>query len=374
MKHIPYSNILSNVLPSKKRIGKHMANAFYYAPISAEKKLNLYRRISDFGAVERKNNRVDSETTRRCWEYAGDVLGDERYAVELARYCAIYGRWKEGWIPETFFQRELVSRNTSLSTLSRQKTLSNYFLCDDSLPDLAYFSNLKFFTREWDPIPEEDLCDFLFQGRDRIVFKQNSSMRGRGVTTFDKQSFKPQDVMHLGDGCFQTHIRVHPSTPRFGVDAVGTLRVVTSIEDSGDVRTRFCNLRVGRANQSHIISDDSVRISVCVDSGKLRSCGYLTDWTPVSAHPDTGEDFDGSVYPDLSRGIDLCRRLHKKIPSFWSIGWDICLDANNDFKVMEWNQLFGVKVAESMNGPNFADLKLERRGTKIVPFSRHITG
>lgn len=315
----------------------------------------------ELAGIENKNKTLDGGTLRKCREYSTDVFGSPRYAFELARYCAIHGSWRDGWLPETYFQNEIIRKSIGVPTISRQKTLSAYFIRHASLPDIGYYVNGKYFLRDWKKIEFEQLKQIIFETQDKVVFKINRSMRGRGVFILGPNDLNHTAIRNLGDGCFQEFIQPHPTVPRFGVPSVPTVRLVTTLNAAGDPTARFAYLRLGRLKHSHVISDDSVKVLLCLKTGKLQSIGFLTDWRPVLAHPDTGINFDGVRFPRITDAISLCLDLHCQMPSFLSIGWDLCLDDGGEFKIMEWNQLHDIKFAEAVNGPNFSDLSLEER-------------
>ena len=311
--------------------------------------------------IEEKNQKLDSSTIKKCREYAKDIFGSEIYSTELAIYCIIYGSWCDGWIPESWFQEYVVKGSAgSLYKLSNEKTLSNHFFKSESIPDVAYFVNGRFYSRNWRKLSEKEVKPHLFENGDRVVFKKNASKRGRGVQTLSKDLFSEVDMRSLGNGCFQSYIEPHHTVPSFGVTSVPTLRIVTTLDRSGVATPRIANLRLGRIHNTHVISDDQVLVPICIESGRLKALGYLGDWTPLQAHPDTNLSFHGEVYPEFTTAVELCLKNHEKVPMFLSIGWDVCLNINGSFDIMEWNLLHGIKYGEAIYGPTFSDLKWER--------------
>jgi len=320
-------------------------------------KLYASHRLGLLSKIEGRNHVLTSSDLKNCLQYSEDVFGSQRYAVELALYFAIHGKWREGWLPDRFFRHKIVRRTARLSSLSEEKTLSGYFISDDSLPDIGYISNNRAFSRTWEIIQPEDFVRFIFRFSEKVVFKSNNSMQGRGVKIFTPGSIGVDDIVKLGDGCFQTFINPHATVPVFRVQSVPTLRLVTTLNNFGIPTARFAWLRIGRTGEAHVEAFSSVKIMVCCETGKLDDIGYMPDWTKITCHPDDPDNpFSKIYYPRIEDAIGLCSRLHSRMPSFISIGWDLCLDKNGDFKVMEWNQRHAITFAEAVAGPNFSDL------------------
>jgi hypothetical protein len=103
-----------------------------------------------------------------------------------------------------------------------------------------------------------------------------------------------------------------------------------------------------------------VRLDVDPQSGEWADTGYLKDWTPMKDHPDAPVRFAGRVVPQMADAIALCRRLHAQVPFLPSIGWDLCLNRQGQYELMEWNVPHGISFAEPVNGPIFAGLGFEQ--------------
>lgn len=333
-------------------------------PMPYAVRASAWRTWTDFGGIEDRNSKLDSATIKRCYDYAAEHFGDgERYAREIAICASVHGSWRDGWIPQTYFLDEIVKKSSGVPELSREKTLSNFILRTEALPDIGYLCRGSFFNRDWERLEAADVAEVLFAGRDRIVIKTNRSNRGNGVTVVTREDFDPDRISRLGDACIQSCIRPHPAVPFSAMGAVPTLRIVTTIARSGRVTPRFAHLRLGRKAHTHVRSEDYVKMMVSLETGDLAATGYLTDWTQITAHPDTQEVFAGLTYPDIQAGVALCMDIHAKVPCFPSIGWDICLSDTGEFLVMEWNQFHGILFGEAVNGPNFTDMGWERSAT-----------
>ncbi|MDO5647614.1 sugar-transfer associated ATP-grasp domain-containing protein [Paracoccus sp. (in: a-proteobacteria)] len=223
---------------------------------------------------------------------------------------------------------------------------------------MAYFASGQFFDQDWQPVAPDALRDHLFADTDQVVFKSDGGMRGVGVHVLTPHNLDVARILGMGDGCFQRFIRQHDDLAAFGSDAVATLRLITCAA-GGEVRALCGNLRLGFAGQDHIVSDHGLRIPVDMASGALHDTGWLTDWSRVHAHPDSGVVFAGQHMPQMQDCVNACVTLHRKVPMVQTIGWDVTIDQSNRAQIMEWNVWHGVKVLEATTGPHFAGLGWE---------------
>jgi hypothetical protein len=334
------------------------------------KRVSLYRFHLDHGlqarkilqVLESRNGKTDPANLRLADDYARDVFGDPVYAPWLRVYTAFCGTFKEGWIPDNYYGIVVVPRMQGwYGKISGLKPISRLIFGGDALPDVAYFANGLFFTDKGVAVSERDLKDVVFEHAERVVFKIDASGQGKGIHFFDRANFDPAVIRSLGNGVIQTFISQHSLFNTFASKAVATLRFTTVVDDAGRISVRACFLRLGRAADTHVLADREVCVPVRLDTGELFDDGYLSDWSAVQAHPDSGVRFAGAKIPSFEQCLATVLRLHRKIPFVRSIGWDVAVDADERVQVMEWNgEHNDVKFSEATQGPCFADLHWER--------------
>lgn len=312
--------------------------------------------------LESRYGEADPNNLRLADTYARDVFGDLVYAPWLRVYSAFCGTFREGWIPDNYYGIVVVPHMQGwYGTISNLKPIARLIFDGDELPDIAYFANGLFFAGKSVVVPEQDLKDVVFEHTERVVFKLDGSKQGDGVYIFDRANFDPAIIRSLGNGVIQTFINQHRLFATFAAKPVATLRVTTVVDDAGGISVRACYLRLGRADDTHVLSDREVCVPVKLDTGELCDDGYMSDWAAVDAHPDSGVRFAGVKVPCFEQCMATVLRLHRKIPFARCIGWDVTVDANEQVKVMEWNGRHNeVKFSEATQGPCFADLNWER--------------
>ncbi len=311
--------------------------------------------------IESAKGKTDPNLFKRAEEYAQDVLGWRGFAPWLKVYSAMAGEFKEGWIPETYYTFVVIPKlNRDYGKVSHLKPLTNRLFNTHVFPDIASYINGLWYTRNNDALAPEHMRDYLFQADDRVVFKRDASLQGKGVFVLTRETFNPRQIEKLGNGVFQSFIRQHPYFNTMMPSSVANVRITTVIDDMGKITARAGYLRLGRKNDTHVQSSTNLRIPFNPETGELDACGYLASWVPTSQHPDTGVSFAHRTLPLYDTCRDTVLRLHHELPYCRCIGWDVTVDDQNEVKIMEWNGNHpGIKFTEATQGPSFIGLGWE---------------
>ncbi|MBN3849991.1 hypothetical protein G3N58_24670 [Paraburkholderia sp. Ac-20342] len=347
--------MLSDVESVVRRSAKRVAQYRFHLDHAAQAKRVLQ-------LLEEKYGRADPANLKLADAYASDVFGDAIYAPWLRVYTAFNGAFKEGWIPDNYYATVVMPyMKGGYGKISNLKPISQLIFGGDVLPDLAYYVNGLFFTDQSVVVPAHELKDIIFEHTERVVFKLDGSMQGNGVHIFDRTNFDPEVIRSLGNGVIQKFIIQHRLFKAFASKPVATLRLTTVVDDAGRISLRAAFLRLGRADDTHILIDREVCVPVKIETGELCDEGYLGDWGAVDAHPDSGVRFAGMKLPEFAQCVATVLRLHGKIPFARCVGWDVTVDADDRVQVMEWNgEHNDVKFSETTQGPCFMGLNWEK--------------
>ena len=309
----------------------------------------------DVGGISRSNLKL-------CDEYALDVFKSKRYAPWLYVYCAVAREFKEGWIPDNYYRVHIVPKiKGKYGSLSLLKPLNSLLFHSANFPDILAFVNGKFIVPKTLEIPTGDIKSYLFKDHDRVVYKLDNSLQGRGIHVFTEKNFSIETVQLLGNGLFQSYITQHEDLAKFPSAAVSTLRLTTVLGKNGLPSVRGCYLRLGAANDKYVTSTTHIRVPLNLINGKMEGVGYTPDWKQIYEYPHDGCRFRGFQYPHYHEACSLVLTLHKKMPFVHSIGWDICVDRHREVKIMEWNGAHNdIKFSEATQGPCFSDLGWEK--------------
>lgn len=335
-----------------------------------QNRIRAYRQEVEEAEKDLENLRLQGRTItpaqiETCRQYAIEVFGDERYAPWLRVFTAVQSRFREGWIPTNYYVNVVIPKlKGQYAYIGQMKSLASSIFPDiigpDAiLPDIAYFSGGHFLNTKMEHIPDENIADLLFEGRDRVVFKKDGSLGGRAIFFINRSDFHPKLIRSIGMGVFQTVVRQHPTLAEFNSHAVTTLRVNTVMHPDGTVSVPLANLRISIGTHTHVTSVDNIRVfnlgdGVCLPTGSGTGFKLLTE------HPDTGKPYAGFVIPKFREALDLCIELQKRMPYLCSVGWDVAIDSDERVRILEYNTNHnGFIYGEAMVGPCFKGLGWE---------------
>tara|TARA_B100000427_G_C15437794_1_gene563786 strand:+ start:39 stop:1112 length:1074 start_codon:yes stop_codon:yes gene_type:complete len=291
-------------------------------------------------------------------EYAKDVLGSKKFAPWLYVYSAISEKFKEGWIPDNYYGRIVVPKlKGNYGDISTYNSLTTkLFKCAD-FPNFAYFTNGLWLSPEYNVLSKKEILKTIHNEESRLLYKTDSSSKGKGVYFLKKENLKIDDLELLGNGVMQRYINQHPFFQDISPNSVATLRITSVINNNGQVTINASYLRVGRNSDTHVKSNSHIRIPVNFNTGELDRFGYTTNWLRITEHPDTKYIFNNKKIPHFDKFIAKTIKLHKMVPFTRCIGWDMIVDNKNEIQVMEWNGSHNdIKFSEATQGPCFSNL------------------
>ena len=312
-------------------------------------------------SIEGQQGPTDKRLVKLANDYSRDVFGSIKYAPWLRVYAAISGGFKEGWIPDNYYGIVVDPLKAGgAAKVVAMKTFTNRILNTEALPDLAYVIDGLYYSRDFKPVQEAELIKLLFDQDERVFFKGDNSGQGRSVVIMTREDFPRAGNGRLPDGVFQAPIKQHEFFARMSSRSTATVRITTARNPDGNMAVKAAYLRVGRAVDEIVRCRSHVRVAVDIRTGALNDVAYLHDWRKVSEHPDTQFSFAGHTIPNFLDAAELCRSLQASCPHMLCIGWDVCIDRDNQVKIMEWNARYNdIKFSEATVGPCFRGLGWE---------------
>src|ERR1700742_1162302 len=216
--------------------------------------------------IESNGKTLTPELRRAADDYAVLVLGSPDYAPWLYVYAAMQGRFREGWMPDNFYQLLVVPAITKgLAEITDMKSFSNVVLGTEALPDLAYHIDGVFYDRGYNIVAREQLRD-IARPFGKVFIKRDGG--GNGV---DIQIVAADDLPahpFTFDCVLQRPIRQHEFFDAIVTGSVATLRITTAKASDGSVSARSARLRVGRSNSEWVQSGAQVQVAVDMAEGK----------------------------------------------------------------------------------------------------------
>ena len=212
--------------------------------------------------------------------------------------------------------------------------------------------------------------------RPGVIAKPNFASKGVGVIGFRRgpdgwrTGGEPIDerrvladvaaVLRAG-GVAQEACATHPALQALSPGALPTLRVMTAVNEAGDIEAcdRVLRLSAGgprpvdNFNAGNIVAgvDDEGRIGV----GFRRVDGAIVT---VQRHPATGSELVDHIAPDIAAATALAVRAHQAFrDGFFVIGWDVGL-SNRGPVLIEGNWNPGADILQLVSGRGLGDSRL----------------
>lgn len=324
----------------------------------------------------RQKRQLSAHDRKSCDEYAHDVLGRGLYAPWLRVYAFLSGGYKDGWIPVNYYNLVVQrKRKGEYGKVSDLRALSTTIFGREHFPDRLSYSNGLFLTPDGNIADAAVARDLVFTAGDRAVYKADLSYRGKGIHVVARASFDLDQLALWGNGTFQDFVDQHEALAAVYDGAVATLRLTTVSELDGSVSLRGGYVRFGRGVDQFVNSISAVRVPVDLHSGQFSEVGYIDDWVPVRAHPDSHVAFAALRFPNFEDCAALAVKLHQRVRQVRCVGWDLTVDEAGDVKVLEWNGADNdIKFHEVTQGPCFHGLGWERLWRKGWPIDRNPSG
>lgn len=143
-------------------------------------------------------------------------------------------------------------------------------------------------------------------------------------------------------------------TARFHPASLNTFRVVTARVGRSPIMLSTI-FRIGTRGRPF----DNKGIFVGVErSGRLRDFACDLEFRRLDRHPDSGLQFDGVVISEVGELVETCESLHRYLPHFGMVSWDMALDRQGRPVVIELNLRYQeINFHQCTNGPVLALLK-----------------
>ncbi|GBD49025.1 sugar-transfer associated ATP-grasp domain-containing protein [Methylopila sp. Yamaguchi] len=231
------------------------------------------------------------------------------------------------------------------------------------------------------PTPETfeggpDALHMWLHGRAGVIAKPNYASKGAGVIGFQRRSdgwrsgAEPIDegrvVANLAavlrdGGLVQEACAAHPALQPLSPGALPTLRVMTAVNEAGEIEACDRVLRLSAGGPRPVDNFNAGNVVASLDAearigrGFRRVDGAIV---PVERHPATGVPLVGHVAPDIAAAIELATHAHEAFrDGFFVIGWDVGLSDRGPIMIEgNWNP--GVDVLQLVSGRGLGDSRL----------------
>ena len=309
-------------------------------------------------------------------------------AAALANLAAVRspaGAWRNGWnLREQELLLDGVDPRSHLSMAARKGV--HRLLNPGAFPLAANpLKNKRLFAERCRqgglPVPDAfegepaALADWV-RTQGAIVAKPNYASKGEGVNGYrridgawvsggrsmsdDQLLGELRSMLHRG-GVVQRACETHPDLVPISPSALPTLRVMTAVNERGEVAAYDRMVRLSAGGPRAVDNFNAGNIVAGIDPDGRITCGYRRVGGAVEAvdvHPSSKNPLPGWKVPDLEAAVEVARQAHDIFrDGFRVIGWDVGLTASGPC-LIEGNWSPGTDILALVSGRGLGDTPL----------------
>ncbi len=318
-----------------------------------------YRQMSDF--IKRKttdsfkelkhHRKLTKEQEKEVDDFYMGLIGKKlpHYGHEYS--LSRNGVFSKECLPEDFYVLELRPRANvyKFQEAYDDKNVYDLILAGENIAHTVLKNMNGYYYYEGDLVSEKEAiarCHDFGQG----VIKPSMKLQGQGVNVITIKEGKivedGRTVQELFDDygrnfLIQQCVKQHKDMAALNPTSVNTIRVLT-YHSGMEVIVVFCVLKIGRKNQvidNQCAGGISVAVSEDGKVGKMAYGGYTEDDVMQT---DSGIVLEGYQLPSFEKVKEMAKRLHRKLPYFDIVGWDIAIEENGEPILIEYNTNTGL--------------------------------
>jgi len=163
--------------------------------------------------------------------------------------------------PITYFGGTVVPCSSgALSWLAEYKTFTNTALKSSAILDVGHFIDGVLYDKSFQIISIYGLLATVqADGLDQVTnlfLKRDGSLQGDGIAKIDALELAFEVLSQFGNCIIQTSVKQHEFFDEIVTGPLSAIRITTTKETDGAIRTRAAYLRTGR-------SDDEINCNLC---------------------------------------------------------------------------------------------------------------
>lgn len=284
---------------------------------------------------------------------------------DMAKCAVKYGSGYMDYFEFEFYLLNASERATYVTGRINSEVVGKYNKKEDydKLNDKVQFNNLfkSFLGREFLDLRNVTFKEFkeFVLDKDKIVAKPLDLCGGKGVEiiNIDKSKLKNEyNVLKIYNGLMKNNqflvedfIEQHESISKLYSGSVNSLRVVTFLDDNGNVQILNTILKIGNGGSVDNFSSGGM-YSFVNDKGYVYVSAIDEEGNIFKKHPISGVKIDGFKIPHYEKIQPFVEKLAKVVPTLRYVGWDIVI-TKTGVVVIEGNQFPGIfQVKPSISG------------------------
>ncbi len=297
--------------------------------------------------IQRRINRIMAAAER-----VHVVTGENKYYL----CCDILYNWfRFGCSDEDYLTMEFYRKNTREKKRWMTSKKNNRWLVKKAYDKYAIetFDNKDKFDKVFKNYMKHDFLIAKEHTKEEIlafiekygsvIVKPSAGACGMGVFKVNGTDKKAVDdllaLLENNKGyILEEVITQHPDMAKMNPAAVNTIRVITLIDQKGEVHIIETQAKFGSSDKciSNTLGG-GVCCHIDIESGILSGKGFTMHGDKLFRHPATNVVIPGFQIPCWEGVCDFAKILAKVVPSARYIGWDIVVRNDNTYDVIEGN-------------------------------------
>lgn len=165
----------------------------------------------------------------------------------------------------------------------------------------------------------------------KIVVKDSLGQCGFDVRLLSTTDFTNAQLVEYmtskGFDLVESFIQQHTALQTLSPSGLNTIRVITMINNKGEVDILGARLRISVNNHVDNLASGNIACSINLETGIVDGPGVYSDITKISEahHPVTGVKLIGFKVPRWKEILDICTEAAKHRPENRGVGWDVAL-------------------------------------------------
>ncbi|MEW2921054.1 sugar-transfer associated ATP-grasp domain-containing protein [Muricauda sp. ANG21] len=298
-------------------------------------------------------------------------------------YSVMNGAFHVDYIPEDIFRAMIGPRMNQMRQWPAllDKNLS-YILFKEFLQPKRVLQNINgFYYVDESIVNEVEAIELCHNSKKRLVIKPTiDSGQGKRVETFtvnengkslDKQNIAALFRSYKKDFIVQEFVDQSLTMKKLNPTTLNTLRIMTYLREDG-VHILSAVSRIGKPESKTDNFTTGGIICGIDENGCLKKIAYSKTGEKFSKTY-SGITVEGYKIPNYNLALDMVRAMHKRVPYFKIISWDIGINTNDEPLLVEYNTHYqSTKIHQIPNGPLFGKFTDEILAKGVEPYQVYL--
>lgn len=173
-----------------------------------------------------------------------------------------------------------------------------------------------------------------------------------GSTSYKDMTLKELLISFRKDFIIQKVVNQNKKLKQLNASSLNTIRIISYLK-TNSVNVISAVLRIGKSGMFTDNNSSGGIVCGITDKGVLRPHGYYGTGKRVNK-TESGINLKGSIIPKYNELVAMAKALHKKVPYFKIISWDIAIDVDDNPVLIEYNTYKqDIRIHQLANGPVF---------------------